>query len=166
MTRVAISAGSVRDVRALAALRSAVARDMTQQHGPGPWSTPASKALVLRQMRATHVLVARQAEDIVGTVRLIPARQGMFDFSAFTPAALALYVIGLAVSPHCQGEGVGRELMAAAKQVARAWPADALWLDTYAHAAGAGPFYEKCGFRRVGVGSINRASLAFYEWRP
>lgn len=160
-----ISTASARDVSAIALLRSAVAEDMTQQHGAGPWSAFASRSLVLRQLRATRMLVARRGTDIVGTVRLIEANQALFDFSTFTRASVALYVIGLAVLPRCRGQGVGRELMESAKAAARAWPAQALWLDTYEHAAGAGRFYEKCGFRKVGTGMFNRPLLGYYEWR-
>jgi hypothetical protein len=54
--------------------------------------------------------------------------------------------------------------MESAKAAARFWPAQALWLDTYEHAAGAGRFYEKCGFTRVGAGAKPLAHLSFYEW--
>jgi ribosomal protein S18 acetylase RimI-like enzyme len=110
------------------------------------------------------MLVARQGEEIVGTMRLIEANQGLFGFRHFTPANVAVYLIGLAVSPQSRGRGVGRQLVDFATQAARDWPADALWLDTYDHAAGAGGFYEKCGFRRVGE-SFNQAALRYYEWR-
>lgn len=159
-----ISTASPRDVAAIALLRSAVAEDLTQHHGQGPWSAFTSRSLVLRQLRATRILVARRGTDIVGTVRLIEANQTLFNYSAFNRASVALYVIGLAVSPRCRGQGVGRELMVSAKMAARAWPAQALWLDTYEHEAGAGPFYEKCGFRKVGTGQLNRPPLAYYEW--
>ena len=159
-----ISSASSRDVREIAALRSAVAEDMTDKHGYGPWSAPASQALVQRQLRATKVLVARRDEVIVGTVRLMQANQALFDYRAFTPAATALYVIGLAVSPRARGQGVGRELMESAKAAARAWPAQALWLDTYEHAAGAGRFYVKCGFRKVGTSTLHGSALRYYEW--
>jgi ribosomal protein S18 acetylase RimI-like enzyme len=77
---------------------------------------------------------------------------------------VAVYVIGLAVAPDCRGQGVGRELIEACKSAARRWPAQALWLDTYDHAAGAGLFYEKCGFRKVGRTVFKDAPLSFYEW--
>jgi len=162
---VCVSTATARDLRALVALRAEVAEAMKGLHGPGPWSELPSAARVRRQLRATTVLVAREGERLLGTVRLLPANQALFDFSFFTPAACALYVIGLAVSPACRGRGVARALMESAKAAARKWPADALWLDTYDGAVGAAGFYEKCGFRRVGLTTRDGAGLVFYEWR-
>ncbi|HUQ09215.1 MAG TPA: GNAT family N-acetyltransferase [Steroidobacteraceae bacterium] len=160
-----VSAAADADVRAIAALRSAVAHDMTHKHGQGPWSAYVGRSTVLRQLRATRMLVARRDDEIVGTVRLMQADQTLYDYRAFTPATVALYVIGLAVAPHAHGQGVGRELMESAKAAARFWPAEALWLDTYESAAGAGRFYEKCGFRKVGAQRLNGSPLTYYEWR-
>jgi GNAT superfamily N-acetyltransferase len=163
--RFSVNAAADSDVRAIAALRSAVAQDMTRKHGQGPWSGFVGRSTVLRQLRATKMLVARRDDEIVGTVRLMQANQAVFDFRMFTPAKVALYVIGLAVAPHARAQGVGRELMESAKSAARFWPAEALWLDTYEHEAGAGRFYEKCGFRRAGSGTLEGPPLGFYEWR-
>jgi ribosomal protein S18 acetylase RimI-like enzyme len=152
------------DAGALAALRSAVASDMTRQFGEGHWSARPSKAEVLRQLRASHVLVAREGDEIVGTVRLVQPLPGVFDASAFTPVDQPWYVLGLAVAPECRGRGVGRLLMDAAKQAARSRGAQALWLDAYEHEAGAGPFYMKCGFRKVGRTEYRDIPLTYYEW--
>jgi len=42
--------------------------------------------------------------------------------------------------------------------------AEALWLDAYEHAAGAGPFYMKCGFRKVGRTQYREVPLGYFEW--
>lgn len=110
------------------------------------------------------MLVARQGADIVGTVRLIQANPVLFDASAFTPVSVALYLIGLAVAPQARSQGVGGELVEECKSIARAWPAQALWLDTYDHAAGAGRFYEERGFRNVGRTVLRDAPVRYYEW--
>jgi len=161
---ITIANASLSDARELAALRTAVAQDMTRQFGEGHWSHCPSKATVLRQLRASQVLVARRGEELIGTVRLITANPALIDAEAFTPVAHALYVLGLAVATNCRGEGMGRRLMDAAKEVARARRAQALWLDAYEHAAGAGPFYERCGFRKVGPSAFKDVSLNYYEW--
>jgi predicted N-acetyltransferase YhbS len=157
------------DARALTALRTAVAQGLTLEHGGGPWSAFPSRATVVRQLRASNVLVARHGQEVVGTVRLIRANPLLLDASAFTPADVAIYLIGLAVATQCRGQGVGRQLVEACKGIVRAWSAQALWLDSYEHPAGAGPFYEKCGFRKVGATAFKETPqphyLGFYEWR-
>ena len=160
-----ISVASARDARALAALRTAVAHGMTQKFGEGHWSAGPSKAEVLRQTRASRVLVARRGKEIIGTVRLARALPWAIDSSCFTPARTPLYVLGLAVAPSVRGQGVGRLLMEAAKDAARSMHAEALWLDAYDHAAGAGPFYIECGFRMVGRTKYREVPLIYYEWR-
>ena len=160
----AIAVATARDARALVALRTAVARGMTQKFGEGHWSAAPSKADVVRQIRASRVLVARCGAEIIGTVRLIAARPWAIDSSCFTPVSSALYVLGLAVAPEARGQDVGRDLMEAAKDAARSWPIEALWLDAYDHSAGAGPFYLKCGFRKVGRTQYRELPLIYYEW--
>ena len=161
---VSISAAKKADAAALAALRSGVAQDMTRQFGQGHWSACPSKAEVLRQLRASRVLVAREDAELIGTVRLVRAMPWAIDSSAFTPVKQALYVLGLAVAPQYRGQGIGHQLMEAAKDVARDSGAQALWLDAYEHAAGAGPFYLKCGFSRVGRTRYRELPLIYFEW--
>jgi len=164
LARISISPASMSDARELVALRSAVARGMTGTFGEGHWSVCPSKAEVVRQLRASHVLVARHDSEIVGTVRLVRALPGIFDSKSFTPVQSALYVLGLAVAAKCRGQGVGRQLMEAAKETACSWGAQALWLDAYDHEAGAGPFYLKCGFRSVGRTEYLEMPLIYFEW--
>jgi hypothetical protein len=99
---------------------------MTERYGEGDWSALPSEAAVIRQLRASRILVARRDSQIVGTVRLATALQALFDSSAFTPVAHALYV--------------------------------------FEHAAGAGKFYETCGFHRVGSMQRGEMRLGLYEW--
>ena len=159
----------MRDARAVADLRTDVAREMTRVFGEGHWSPCPSKAEVVRQLRASQVLIASRDSQIIGTVRLARVLPGVIDSESFTKVTTALYVLGLAVSPDVRRQGIGRDLMEAAKDSARSWPADALWLDAYDHVAGAGAFYQSCGFRAVGSSSTAPASrehvpLIFYEW--
>jgi GNAT superfamily N-acetyltransferase len=162
--KTSIAVATKRDVKELWALRTAVAERLTLQHGAGPWSVMPSRSIVVRQLRASTVLVARHDEQVVGTVRLIKANPMLLDASPFTPVGVALYLIGLAVAPQLRGRGVGGELVEVCKAIALSWPAQALWLDTYESAAGAGRFYEKCGFRKVGPTVFKDAPLGFYEW--
>jgi GNAT superfamily N-acetyltransferase len=164
--KFSIAVATSSDAAALAALRTDVARDMARRFGAGAWSAAPIEPDVARQVNESRVLVARRDAEIVGTVRLVRALASAIDTSAFTPVTTALYVLGLAVAPSVRGQGVGRSLMAAAKDAARAWPAQALWLDAYEHSAGAGPFYLKCGFRAVGRTTYRQMPLTYYEWLP
>lgn len=110
------------------------------------------------------MLVARRVDETIGTIRLVTPNPMAIDCSSFTPVATALYVLGLAVAPDAQGQGVGRGLMEAAKEVARRRPVEALWLDAYEHEAGAGLFYIKCGFQPRGRTTYGKISLKFHEW--
>lgn len=159
-----ISVANPDDARAIAALRIAVAQDMTRRFGEGHWSALTSKAAVHRQLRASRVLVAKEKGRVVGTVRLAVAIPSVFDSSAFTAVDTALYVLGLAVAPDFRDQGIGRTLVDSAKDVAHSWPAQALWLDAYRHPAGAGPFYERCGFRELGPSVSGTVPVVFYEW--
>lgn len=162
---VSIAIADRTDAQDLATLRSNVARGLTEEFGHGHWSPCPSRAEVVRNLRASHVLIARRESQIVGTVRLVVAEQSAIDSTAFTPVDTALYVLGLAVSRDTRGQGIGRSLMEAAKDAARAWPADALWLDAYQQeGVGAGPFYLKCGFRAVGPSALQEVPLTYYEW--
>jgi GNAT superfamily N-acetyltransferase len=152
------------DTPGLAALRGAVARDMTQRYGQGDWSASPTEDEVQQQTGKSHVLVARRDADIIGTVRLARALPWAIDTTSFTPVTTALYVLGLSVAPDVRGQGVGRQLMEAAKEAAKSRPAQALWLDAYDHPAGAGAFYMKCGFRQVGRTSYRKMPLVYYEW--
>ena len=159
-----ISAATPGDARALVALRCAVAEEMTRVFGEGHWSARPGRAEVVRQLRASHVLVARLGPRIVGTVRLVRPLLAAIDSSAFTPVEKPLYVLGLAVAPECRGRGIGRQLMDAAKDRALSSGAQALWLDAYDHEAGAGSFYVKCGFRNVGGATHRDLRLCYFEW--
>jgi GNAT superfamily N-acetyltransferase len=158
-----ISVAKMADAAGLLALRTAVAEDMGRRYGAGAWSDAPGKSDVIRQLRASRVLVARANDELVGTVRLAVARPWAIESSCFTTVASAFYVLGLAVSPLARGQGVGTELMEAAQGVARSAGVEALWLDAYDNEAGAGAFYVKCGFTRVGRTTLGKDPLIYYE---
>jgi len=151
------------DVAVIAALRTAVAEHLTVQYGRGHWSSCVTERSVLRGLKTSRVLVKRTAEGIVGTVRLATKKPWAIDLKYFVSVRRPLYVHDLAVAPTAQRSGVGRLLMEDAKAVARAWPADAIRLDAYDHAAGAGEFYVKCGFREVGRVVYRGVPLVYFE---
>ena len=70
----------------------------------------------------------------------------------------------MAILPEKQRQGVGRRCLEEVHKIARAWPADAIRLDAYDAAAGAGPFYARCGYIEKGHRSYRRAPLIYYEF--
>jgi RimJ/RimL family protein N-acetyltransferase len=59
---------------------------------------------------------------------------------------------GMYVAPEAGGRGVGRALLSAAIERARAWPGlEQLWLSVGTHNQRAGALYRGCGFERFGL---------------
>lgn len=171
MTERAIEEGSglsvveatTEDAAAIAALRSAAAEELTRRHGRGHWSHRVTERGALLAVRTSRVLVARRGAELVGTVRLEAKKPWAIDVAYFTAVAKPVYLHDLAVDPAAQGRGVGRRLVEEAKALARRWPSDAIRLDAYDHAAGAGAFYAACGFREVGRVSYRGVPLVYFE---
>jgi GNAT superfamily N-acetyltransferase len=151
------------DAAALALLRTAVAVRLTDEHGRGHWSGIVTDRTVLRSLRSSRVLVARRRGDILGTLTLGTRKPWAIDVSYFTKVERPLYLTDMAVDPRVQRQGIGRRLLAEATSVARAWPADAIRLDSYDTPAGAGRFYEKCGYREVGRVTYRGTPLIYFE---
>ncbi len=154
------------DAAELATLHSATSEDLTRRFGPGFWSSPPSERAILANMRKpkfSQTLIARSNRRIVGTLRLATKKPWAIDTVYFTPADKPLYLTGMAVLPTLQRKGVGRLLLKEAASSARAWPADAIRLDAFDAAAGAGPFYAKCGFREVARVIYKKDPLIYFE---
>ena len=152
------------DAPALVDLHGRVAGRLTALHGEGHWSHRPTERGVLQAMRNANVYVARDP-GVVATLRLTTKKPWAIDVAYFTNVAArrALYLVGMAVDPDRQGEGLGRRCLAAADAIARGWPADTIRLDAYDSAAGAGPFYAGCGYREVGHVVYRGVPLIYYE---
>jgi GNAT superfamily N-acetyltransferase len=148
--RINFSTATQADAPALAALHTAVAEDLTKRYGRGPWSLLTTEKGVLFGMRHSRVVVARRGKSIVGTLHLPAKKPWAIDASYFSPVKKALYLTHMAVIPAMQQQGIGRMLLEEAVKQTRAWPAEAIRLDAFDAEAGAGEFYDKCGFREVG----------------
>ena len=151
------------DAAAVAAVRVAAADQLTKEFGDGHWSAHTNEAAVLRDMKASRVLAVRDRSEIIGTLTLQTRKPWAIDVSYFTPCNKALYLINMAVAPDRQRQGVGRALLAEALTTARSFPADAIRLDAYDSAAGAGDFYRKCGYRNVGGKAFHGVPLLYFE---
>lgn len=103
---------------------------------------------------------------ICTVLRLAPKKPWAIDISYFSPAKRPLYLTGMAVSVSHQGAGLGRQALQDAQEIAMAWPADAIRLDAYEGAGGAGGFYEQCGYQERGRIVYRGTPLIYYELLP
>jgi GNAT superfamily N-acetyltransferase len=160
---LSIGAALVDDAGAIAGLQTRVAEHLTRRYGVGHWSAPVTEPSVARGIASSAVLVGREAGAIVGTLRLVRKKPWAIDPAYFANVRRPLYLLSMAVEPTRQGTGIGRRLLDEATTVGKGWPADAIRLDAYDSAAGAGPFYAKCGYREVGRGTYRSVPLRYFE---
>ena len=160
---LSIGAATLDEANAIARLQTRVAEDLTRQHGAGHWSAAVTGQNVANGIASSSVLVARDEGVVVGTLRLVAKKPWAIDPAYFANVRRPLYLLSMAVEPARQRTGIGRRLLDEARIVGRAWPADAIRLDAYDHAAGAGPFYAKCGYREVGRVTYRTVPLRYFE---
>ena len=151
------------DVELIAALRTAAGAHLTQLFGQGHWSRVTTERGVRYDLKTSRVLVARRGLEIVATLKLATKKPWAIDLAYFTAVPRAVYLHDMAVAPDLQRQGIGRGLVREALTVARAWPSQAVRLDAYDAAAGAGEFYIKCGFREVGRVTYREVPLIYFE---
>ena len=151
------------DAAPIAEIHTAVATALTAIHGSGHWSFYPTAKSVARDIRGSYILTACIAAEIVGTLRLATKKPWAIDAAYFTPVPRPLYLTGMAVQPTHQRRGIGSSLLAEAKRIGAAWPAQSIRLDAYDAAAGAGPFYAANGFRETGRVSYRSNPLIYFE---
>lgn len=158
-----IATATVDDAAGIAAVRNAAAAHLTELHGAGSWSGSISERGVTRGINTSRVLIAQDGDEIVGTLRLATRRPWTIDTAYFAAVERPLYLVDMAVAPRAQRRGIGRQLLRAAVQTAEGWKMQAIRLDAYDHAAGAGPFYAKCGFVEAGRNTYRTTPLVYYQ---
>jgi GNAT superfamily N-acetyltransferase len=151
------------DVPVIAALQNAAAGALTARFGVGHWSTLASERSAELAQRHARVRVGRDGKRILTVLRLATKKPWAIDVAHFTPVKRPLYLTGMTVAVTHQGQGLGRLALDDARAVARAWPADAIRLDAYDHAAGAGAFYLTCGYEERAHVVYKGNPLVYYE---
>ena len=151
------------EAAALAALRNAVAADLTKRFGIGHWSSRATTRGVRASMKRESVYVARDRGEVIASLTLVTKKPLTIDQRCLTRVRRPLYLTSMAVEPGRQGAGIGRACIADAVVLCRNWPADSLCLDAYDSDAGAGDFYRKCGFTEVGRATYRHTPLIYYE---
>ncbi len=150
----------------IAAVRMAAANDLTLRYGAGLWSSNTTENAVLLAMKHGRVIVATDAAAIVGTLTLSKRKPWAIEKSYFTRVKTPIYLTNMAVDPRAQSQGVGRALLADADLRARTWPGgsgQAIRLDAFDAAAGAGAFYAKCGYTNRGHIVFRNAPLIYFE---
>lgn len=148
---------------AIAALRNAVAQDLTLRYGKGHWSSCSTEKGVLYDLKTSRIFVAWDKERLLATLRLATKKPWAIDTAYFTPSRKPLYLTSMAVAPEQQRQGLGRLCLEEADRIVKAWPAEAIRLDAYDTSAGAGGFYAKCGYREVGRVVYRTVPLIYYE---
>ncbi|CAN5668676.1 hypothetical protein BH09VER1_BH09VER1_01370 [soil metagenome] len=152
------------DVSSLVAHHTAVAEHLTDLHGHGHWSSKTSEDGVRHAMSASQVFVARLGPEIVGSLRLTTTKPWAIDTSYFSTCRQPLYLLGMAVAPSRQRQGIGRRCLQEALRIGEAWPAEAIRLDAYDAKAGGGGFYVRCGWTEKGRVSFRGTPLIYYEY--
>ena len=147
----------------LVSLRMAVNDYLTARFGKGYWVSGLSERGVHFAMQMGTVYVAHDEDQVIATLTLSTRKPWSIDATRFSAGKRPLYLTSMEVSPNRQLRGVGRECLEEACRIAREWPADAIRLDAYDTAAGAGDFYRKCGFREVGRATYRHAPLIYFE---
>lgn len=150
------------DAAPLAALHTAVAEQLSQQHGVGPWSVSTAAPAVLSTMKTSEIWIGSIGSELVATFRLTAKKPWSIAASYFTPCPHPLYLLALAVTPARQRQGLGRQCVAHARQIARTQSADVIRFDAYT-AVGVGDFYTRCGATEVGRASYRNVLLLYYE---
>jgi GNAT superfamily N-acetyltransferase len=154
---------TVADAAMLAVLHTRVADHLTEKHGQGPWSFKTSERGMLNAMCVSQVFIAKLDGEVVGTLRFTTTKPWAIDTSYFSSAKKPLYLLAMAITPTKQRLGLGKRCLEHAKSIAKDWPADVLRLDAYDAKAGAGSFYERCGFAERGRATYRDAPLIYYE---
>ena len=154
---------TTKDVAAIAGLLNATAGALTARFGEGRWSSMTSERSVELSLRHARLRVGVEKKRLLTTLRLAPKKPWAIDIAYFTPARRPLYLTGMAVSVPHQRQGLGRAALEDARAVALAWPADAIRLDAFDAPAGAGPFYDRCGYEERARVAYKDDPLVYFE---
>jgi GNAT superfamily N-acetyltransferase len=163
--RIELEIAGMGDAAAIAALRLATARQLTERYGHGAWSaTNASTGGVEMETRTGELFLARAEGSVVATLRLSSKNPWIGEDDFFPPKKNPLYLTSMAVHPAAQRQGIGRACVEAVKRSARSRGVGAIRLDAFDAPAGAGEFYRKCGFREIRRAVYFDAPLIWFEY--
>ena len=153
-----------KEIQAIHDIRAECAADLLIRHGPGHWATTSSLAYVRSEASAKSLYAVKMGSQVIATFALARKPPLFFDLEDFAfPEDPAAYLSALAVLPDFQGQGIGTWCMQQMDAITLSWDGLALRFDAYDSPAGAGPFYERCGYQPCGKFSFNKVPLVLYE---
>jgi GNAT superfamily N-acetyltransferase len=153
------------DIPAIVVMNNDAANHLTFLYGKGNWSYQCSEKGVRYEMSGkAKILVAREDHEVVGKLTLATKKPWAIDVKYFTGVERPLYLTGMVVHPKWQRKGIGTYMLQEVKPYVISWPAQAIRLDAYDSAAGAGAFYRKCGFTERGHVVYKGNPLIYFEW--
>ena len=161
--RCELQLATARDVADRLSLHAAVNDRLLAEYGNGYWVSRLTEKAALFAIRSSSVYIARQDGKPIATLTLATKKPWAIDRKYFADSKRPLYLTGMAVHPDVQRRGIGRLCLEQARRLALDGPGDAIRLDAYDTAAGAGEFYRKCGFREVGRATYRIAPLIYFE---
>lgn len=146
------------------AILAASSEELARIHGPGRWGQTVKLGAFKRGVLLRALYLATCGDEPVGTFCLARRRPSFYAPTLFAqPEAPASYLSSMAVAPGVQRQGVGRWCLAQAERLAARQRLAYVRLDAYEGPAGAGPFYEKSGYRAVGRVPLVGAALIVFE---
>lgn len=152
------------DADVVRAIRLAAADHLTALHGRGHWSEVFTIATIRKHVVDKPVYLVEQARAPIATFELQTLNPNWYNKRWFAnPGDPAHYLFNMAVLPASQRQGIGSSIMAEIEQMTVQDNRSALRFDAYDAAAGAGTFYEKCGYRKVHSGPFNGVALIYFE---
>jgi GNAT superfamily N-acetyltransferase len=137
------------DIAELVAMRTRVSQDLAKRFGEGFWAGKHAEGGERFLMRIGQVYVARYRGRLIATLTLTKRKPWSIDVKHFHATGKPMYLRAMAVDPAHQRKGVGRMCIEEAQRIARESWFQAIRLDAFDCAAGAGDFYRKCGFTEV-----------------
>ncbi len=155
---------TTQDALQIASLLTETAQLLTSVYGKGHWTHQSTEKGVLFGMKGNaKVLVVRQDNIIIGTLRLTTKKPWAIDTAYFTLVNQPLYLVDMAVTTDLQRTGIGTSMLQEVTPFAKSWPAQSVRLDAYDAPAGAGDFYKKGGYKEVAHVIYKETPLIYFE---
>lgn len=164
MSPVSIRLAEPDDLARIHGISANAASDLVEKHGHGHWGVISTRKTLKRATQEASLYVIAQDGLTVGTFRLTNNKIVFYRKAWFArPDDLAAYLLNMAIDPAYQRQGIGQVAMREIDQRVRDMNLLALRFDAYAGPAGAGIFYQKCGYMLVHKGCVGDVALEYYE---